>query len=537
MKKGKKIMAVVSAATLIAGIFAGCGGDEKKENANVTLKYWVTQDGASAQTLSSYNEMLMYQEMSKATGVNVEFIHPIAGSTGQEAFNTMLVSKDLPDMIEYSWRSYAGGADAAIDDGVIIALNDYLEKYAPNYYDYVAGKKNDEHGNLYKAETLTDAGNYYGFRELEIGTSRAFGGLVVRADLLKKWGMEVPETIADWEKLFEKAKSEGFKKPFTASGNPLGIGSAVHTFNTAYDVGKGCYVEDGKVVYCLNQPGYKEYVAQIADWVKKGYIDQNFVTNQSTDVEGNMTNDISIACFGYIGGTMGKLLPAMAERNPEYDLVACPMPVLNKGDKSEFQEVQLEARSPEIAITTACEDIEAAMKWCDYLYSEEGKILKSFGVEGDTHTVEEIDGEKHYIYTDKILKPETVGANSVNGALYKFFRPANSPGLSQHPDYLNGYYPYQCQKDALVTWNANLDEARKHALPTLTFSNEESATLATLNQQHYSSIDTAINEIMSGNKDIDEFDKIVADAEKKYIEPMLKIQNVAYKRYLKKLNG
>ena len=34
-----------------------------------------------------------------------------------------------------------------------------------------------------------------------------------------------------------------------------------------------------------------------------------------------------------------------------------------------------------------------------------------------------------------------------------------------------------------------------------------------------------------------EFDKIVADAEKKYIEPMLKIQNVAYQRYLKKLNG
>ena len=42
---------------------------------------------------------------------------------------------------------------------------------------------------------------------------------------------------------------------------------------------------------------------------------------------------------------------------------------------------------------------------------------------------------------------------------------------------------------------------------------------------------------MAGNKHIDEFDKIVADAEKNYIKPMLKIQNEAYKRYLKKLNG
>jgi len=538
MKKVTKLVAVASAAALIAGSLAGCGGNKGGSGEGGALRYWATLDGASAQTISSYSEMLMYQEMEKATGVKVEFIHPVAGSTGAEAFNTLLASSNLPEMIEYNWNSYAGGADAAIEDGVIIALNDYLEDYAPNYYSYVAGEKNEEHDNLYKAETMTDSGNYYGFRQLGIGNSRGFCGLIVRADLLEKWGIAVPETIADWEALFAKAKAEGYTKPFTCYNNPFSFTSGSHTFNTAYDVGKTSYIEDGKVVHGLLQPGYKEYIAQLADWVKKGYIDANFVTNKNTDGEGNMTQDnVSMACFGWIGSLMGKLLPAMETRNPEYDLVACPYPVMNKGDVCEWQEVQLEARGPEIAITTNCKDIESAMKWCDYLFSEEGSTLMIFGVEGDTYTIEEIDGEKHFIYTDKIQKPETVGANSVNAALYKFFRPANAPGLNQHPDYLNGYYPYQSQKDALVTWNQNLEEARKHVLPTLTYTTEESAEIATLNQQYQATTETAINEIIAGNRSVDEFDKIAADAKKNFIGRILEIQNGAYQRYLKKLNS
>ena len=96
-----------------------------------------------------------------------------------------------------------------------------------------------------------------------------------------------------------------------------------------------------------------------------------------------------------------------------------------------------DTKSIAIAISTQCEDVEAAMKWSDYIYGEEGNLLHTFGVEGDTYTVEEIDGETHYVYTEKITKPETIGLKSVNEALFKFFRPANSPGLDQNPDYLN----------------------------------------------------------------------------------------------------
>ena len=86
----------------------------------------------------------MFQEMEKATGTKVEFLHPTSGSTGSEAFQILLASGDYPDMIEYSWASYAGGPQQAIDDGIIISLNDYLEDYAPNYYDWLEGEKGKE---------------------------------------------------------------------------------------------------------------------------------------------------------------------------------------------------------------------------------------------------------------------------------------------------------------------------------------------------------------------------------------------------------
>ena len=73
---------------------------------------------------------------------------------------------------------------------------------------------------------------------------QGFGGIAVRADLLKAWGLDVPETLDDWENVFARAKQEGYSKPFTCFSNPFGITSNVHTFNTAYDVGKKSYIEE-----------------------------------------------------------------------------------------------------------------------------------------------------------------------------------------------------------------------------------------------------------------------------------------------------
>ena len=536
MKKLSKILALIITISLLSGILCACG--EKEVHTGESFTYWLSLPSQAQQTVTSYNDLMMFQEMEKVTGTKVEFLHPTSGSTGSEAFQILLASGDYPDMIEYNWASYAGGPQQAIDDGIIISLNDYLEDYAPNYYDWLEGEKGKENNYLYKAQSISSSGNYYGFKSMNIGNYRGFGGLYIRKDMLDKWGLDVPVTIDDWDNVLATAKENGIKYPLTGAKSMFSFNGA-DVFNTAWNVGKSFYIDDNnKVRFGPFEKNYKKYVAKMAEWVKKGYVDIDYVTNTSTNLEGSMTNGTSIATYGWVGGSIGKLLPAMAERNPEYNVVACPFPVMKEGNIPWFQELDAEAKDPTLAISISCgidnEDrYKEAIKWCDYLYSDEGIVLKSFGVEGDTYTVEKgEDGEEHYIYTDKIFDHEKIGAHSVEAALYRFFRPGNGPGFGQHPDYLNGFYPYEQQKEAIKIWNEHIETAKKHKLPTLSYTGEEAGERAAIIAKAKDNLDAAISNIILGKESIDTYDEAISKAKKDGYDRMLETTQAAYDRYM-----
>lgn len=539
MQRILRITAFILSLMILIGLLCGC--EEKKINTGSKFTYWVTLPGATQQTLTSFNELLMYQEISKATGTEIEFIHPASGSTGTEAFQILLSSGDYPDMMEYNWKAYTGGPDQAINDGVIISLNDYLEDYAPNYYEYLEGKKGEANGYLYKAQSLSGSGNYFGFANLNIGSYRGFGGLYIRKDKLDEWNLKIPTTIDDWTNVLETAKKNGFSAPLTGASNLFSI-TGPNMFNTAWKVGKSWYVDNKQVKFGPFEKAYKDYVKKMAQWMKNGLVDRDYITNAPENVMGYMTNDTSIATYGFVGSGIGKLLPAMEEKNPNYSVVACPYPVMNDGDIPWFQEVQPEANSPYIAISVQCgidnEDrYKEAIKWCDYIYSDEGMILKSFGVEGVTYTIEKSeDSKEHFVYTDVIMDHEKIGAHSVEAALYHFMLPANAPGLNQHPDYLNGFYPYEQQKDAIVVWNKNVEEAKKHILPPLSYTGEEATQKATIEAAARNDLDAAISNIILGKASIDTYDDAIKKAQKNGYNDLLNIIQRAYDRYTKLTN-
>ncbi len=537
MKKISKILALLVCTALLAGAFAGCGGS-KKETAQTDGKnftYWAVMATSSSNTLDSYNDMMFYQEMEKRTGVHIDFIHPIEGSTGNEAFIAMLTGDTIPDMIEYDWSNYSGGPQQALDDDVIIALNDYLEEHAPAYYDYMEGEKGKAANYGYKLQATSDDGRYYGFNVLNVGETKAFSGIYTRADLLEKWGMDIPETIDDWTALFAKAKSEGFSKPFTCACDILSFKSDdKHAFNTAYGVGKMFYLEGDKVVFGPFQKGYKEYVAQMTQWMKAGYLDSGFVTVDAAKIESNMTNGTSMTTFGYVGGGLGKILPAAQAKDPSYDLVACPYPVANEGEIAEFQQVFPAATSTAIGISSTCGNYEKAVEWCDYIYSDEGTVLQLFGIEGDTFTIEEVDGKQRYIYTDKILNYQENGFTSLQYAMWHYMLPCNAPGYNQHSDYLYNFYQLDRQKEAIEVWNVAVDNAAKHALPTLTYTEEEAREITDIQEVAEANLEVALCDIILGKKSIDTYDDAIKQAKAEGYDRWLEIAQTAYERQLAK---
>lgn len=537
MKKSTKFIALVCATVLGLSVFSGCS--EKTETVAEkadTFTYWAMMDGSTrAAGISDFGDMLMYKELEKLSGIHIDFIHPVQGSSGSEAFMTMLTGTKLPDMIEYTWSSYTGGSQAALDDGVVIALDEYLEEYAPNYYDYMYGEKGEAENYQYRLQSITSEGHHFGFAELYIGTAKTFSGMCVRGDLLEKWDMDMPETIDEWTAFFAKAKSEGFAYPLTGVNTDFSFLHSTAGFANGFNVGKAYYVEDGKVVFGPFKPGYKEYVAQLSDWVKLGYLDPGFVTNDSSVVQGNLTNGVSVAAWGGIGSHMGTINIAMKERNPEFKMIGAPNPVAAKGDSAKYGNpagfVAYGQRA--IAISSDCVDYKTAIGWCDYLYSEEGNILRTFGIEGDTYTIENINGEKHFVYTDKITVPSNSGVNSVAHAIYKHMFPANHPGLSQHPDYLEGYYTNQEQKDALKLWNSDLDEAQSHKLPdTLSFTDDELREKTDILEVAENELEVAVLDIILGKASIDTYDNAIAEAKKNGYDRVIKIQQAAYDRYI-----
>lgn len=573
MKKTAKIFAAILTVIMTVSILCGCGND-KLPRERGRYSYWVSLPSSNAATLKSFDELLMYQELQKLTNTKIDFIHPVSGTAGSEAFQILLSSNDIPDIVEYTWTAYPGGPQKAIENGVIISLNKYMQESAPNYYSYMEGEKSKDNP-LYSVQSKTLEGNYYGFRNLNIGTYRCFSGFYIRKDLLDEWGLEVPVTIDDWTNVFKVAKENGVEKPLTGSSSIFALNNT-NTFNSAWNVSKDFYIDaDGKTVkFALEDEGYKNYIDQMAKWFKAGYIDPDYLTVDTETLQGNMTSGKSIATFGAVGGGMGKIFAAMVTRDENFNLVACPTPVLNVGDTSWFVSgIQSESADPTIAISVMCgakdeERYKEAMKFCDYLYSDEGIILKSFGVEGKTFKKVEtevdvkaapsdghlVDSDGYAINLDGSRVKETVtkyeylindpevykefNAQSVEAALYHFFRPANSPGFNQHNDYLDGFYPYQQQKDALVIWNQFSDEARKHILPaSIQYTQEETDEMNKLTASGCTSnLDAAISDIIMGKKSISEFDSVVETAKKEGYSRLLEIRQTAYNRYLKDIN-
>ena len=49
-------------------------------------------------------------------------------------FSLLVASGDYPDILVGQWNTaYSGGIDRAIEDGIIIPIDDYIEEYAPDY--------------------------------------------------------------------------------------------------------------------------------------------------------------------------------------------------------------------------------------------------------------------------------------------------------------------------------------------------------------------------------------------------------------------
>ena len=535
MKK-KAIAAALSAGLLVVSL-AGCGGQQAGggagggftkttadsypvQNDGTEITYWVTLSGHVSAHSQSLNDTPFAQALKDQTGINVKFSHPTIGQE-KEAFNLMVASRDLPDIIENDWFNYTGGPEKAITEGTIISLNDVIDQVSPNM------KKVFEENPEYKKANMTETGKVYVYPFVRGDDSlMTYMGPMVRKDLLDQAGLQPPETLEEWETMLTAFKDMGVKAPLVMRMDNTKLGQ-MSQFLGAYGIRADFYVEDGKVKYGPIEEGFGDFIELMTKWYANGLIDREFTDTDSKRLTSLMVNGDGGSAFGSAGGDFGSWIPGLEAHIESAEFVPVKYPVLNKGDQPKFGQKDLPTGGYGGAITATSKNVELAARLLDYGYSEDGHMLYNFGIEGESYNME---GDTP-VYTDIITDVDKNGGLSVGQAMGKYLRACYNGPFVQDKDYLNQFYPYPVQKEAIDKWADT--ETLEYAMPNAPLTQEENKEFTKAMQD----IDVYRQEIMyktiTGVSSLDDFkNNYFKEMKDRGIDRAIELKQQAYDRYM-----
>ena len=480
-----------------------------------TLSYFVADDSNCAIMTTDWNDNEFYQEMERRTGVHLE-MEMVSSADYQTNFNLMIASGTLADLIYVGASYYAEGVDAAIDDGYFLDLTDLVDEYMPNY------QKVRTSDIQYELLSTTDSGRLGAVYELRQSKQGPWLGLWIRQDWLDDLGLDTPVTFDDYHEVLTAFKNEkGATAPlilnFSGSDGEFGTMSGGLNVLNSWQLD-----ETGKVNFGPYMDAWKEYVTIMNQWYNEGLIDPDFMATdeRTADMAKVVTGASGLFAALY---TMPSVYEAASE-DSNMNLAPVNPPVKNEGDEIHIR-LRDSYTSGNTAISADCENPEVAMRWLDYLFTEEGALLANYGVEGDTF---EFDENGDPVYTDKIVNNENGWTMTQTMASYL----CPSAGIANWSDWTRELAGVPEKDQACYdVWSEADDTWRLPSSVSLT--QEESTERAAL----YADISTIVKEqtaqFISGALDIESnWDAYIASLESSGIERAIEITQAAYDRYV-----
>ena len=522
-----KRLLFVAAALCAAGLVSASPSEEGAAEGPRELTIWEGLWYNAAVSVSNLAETPLYQEVMSRTGVDVTWIHPAQGQE-RESFNLMIASNDLPDMIYTNWsREYPGGPEKAISDGVIVRLNDLIAEHAPNLAALYA--KNPD----WEKAAKTDNGTHYMFPFIRGDDYlMVFFGPQLRADWLDQLGLEVPETLAEWEQVLTAFKSEGLVEyPLTFTnfrrGRGMNRSAFIQPFGTIWDF----YRDDsGQVGYGPYDDEFGEFLTFFKGWFDKGLVDPESFSNERNTFDAKILNGVAGAWLSYTGSGIGAYLDANGGEGT-FDIVAAPYPVLNEGDRPFFGQRDNPLPGAGMAITTQARSPETAARFADFAYGEEGHVLFNFGLEEESYqwstSYPGFEGEDWPVYTD-VMNADAEGRTLAQmGGLYT--RAFYSGPIVQDRRYMYQYARRPQQRHAVQIWGQT--DAAVHKLPAVTATPDEAEELAEMMSDINTYIDEMVVKFITGQEPLASFDAYQERLQQMGVERAIEIKQAGLDRY------
>jgi len=479
------------------------------------LLTWVLTDGNFRG--ENYNEKISFQKMQELTNIEIDWIHG-SGANGVEAFNLLMASGQLPDMVVYNAMNSEGPKYGQL--GAFADLSKYIDEYAPNFKKIL-----DENPDVKRLITTAD-GQIFHFPQLNLSEYLLVQMFPqVRQDWLEKLGLPEPVTTDDWYnmlKAFKEQDPNGNNKTDEVPFVSVSLLNMMRTFGPAFGTDWEFYVDNGKVKFGPNEPEYKDALQYLNKLYSEGLIDPNYlVDTEFKFLTEKVTTDRAGAWAGWSGSYMTSFTDLMKD-HPTFEVTGTVPPKGPNGHQR-FGYHGWPVGSVGIAISAKSNHIVEAVKWLDFQYSEEGIMLNNFGVEGVSY--EMVDGYPKFADVvfnspDGLSSTESLLNFTIGGGMWATVtdqRYQEQYDIEKAVDAKN-------KVTALIDYNV--------ALPPFTFTAEQNDIIVPLLADIRTFRDEYANAYVMGNRSFDTYDEFTAQLKKMNIDRVLEVYQQAYDEYM-----
>ncbi len=423
--KVKSIVLVLLVMVSVSLLFGGCGSSNTDGNASTTTgdssdASTTTQTGSgSAQkdwemdtspiTLNEYfyaswgtnypwqDGQYVAEIMKKKTGVTADITLPTGNDS--EYLNVMIAGGDLPDIMVLEW--YNPITQQLIKNGMIYSINELAEKYAPGLMpmipsDIINYHKQDD-GKLYYLPSFFNSKDAYDKAEIKGNDARPF---FVRKDIYEALGSPKMNTPDEWVSVLKQVKEKypevipfGTENPISPADpwdTNLSFTSYIpQSFNPEFAKGM---IEGDRLLLDRRTPGWKEGLQFMRRLYSEGLFPRELFTDKADQYKEKLDNGKYFMASRFVNDIYGSHNQAAAQNtgDPNKVYMYNGNIVLKVDGKDPVYKSGSGAGWVCTMVTTKCQKPDRAIRFIEYLWSDEGQMDNFFGTEGETY--ETVDG-------------------------------------------------------------------------------------------------------------------------------------------------
>jgi putative aldouronate transport system substrate-binding protein len=282
--------------------------------------------------------------------------------------------------------------------------------------------------------------------------------------------------------------------------------------------GDGWHVgNDGKVFYDYKTQNAKDFITFMNRLVAEGLM---IITDDNTG-RANVANGLVGSYDGW-PDTLTATNLLLTRNNPNANLIPISYPISKYTNKPIAMSPRPAGYSEALFITKDCKQPEIAMKWLNFIFTQQGQYLTNFGIEGQHYTLQ---NGKPVINDFYLHNPNGWAPSEVQR--YIGCRPSISFFMSRDfEEQIKRIDPFSTVSIPIIQ-----EASRPPSFPNVMPFPQEASSLRAVQADFDTFVTEQIAKFIMGERPIAEYDRFMNELDDMGLQDILKVKQTQYDRY------